>query len=83
MDDKIIENRPYRHFKGKLYFVHAVTENTETGELFVSYQAMYPPYNMYMRSLKAFTESVSVDRCDNVTKQSKRFILYDGKMKLY
>ncbi|MBQ2664161.1 MAG: DUF1653 domain-containing protein, partial [Clostridia bacterium] len=43
MGNEVLERRPYRHFKGKLYYVHAITEHTETREMYVSYQALYPP----------------------------------------
>lgn len=74
----IIAKRPYRHFKGKLYYVHDLVTHTETGEVMVSYQALYPPYGMYVRPLDMFTEEVSATRPDNVTKQCHRFELYDS-----
>jgi hypothetical protein len=80
---EVIEQRPYRHFKGRLYFVHSIVENTEDGMIFVAYQAMYPPYKHYIRALEAFTENIDINRPDNITKQSKRFVLYDGKMNLF
>ena len=54
----------------------------ETGELLVVYQCLYPPYGLYTRSLEMFEEDVDVDREDNVTGQSKRFVLFDGKMNI-
>lgn len=75
-------NRPYIHFKGNLYYVHNIVEHTETGELLVVYQCLYPPFGMYTRSLSMFEEDVDVDREDNVTGQSKRFMLFDGKMNI-
>ena len=44
MERKIEPLRPYRHFKGRLYYVHSVGEHSETGEVMVTYQALYPPY---------------------------------------
>lgn len=44
MTRKIEIQRPYRHFKGKLYYVHNIVTHTETEEVLVSYQALYPPY---------------------------------------
>lgn len=70
--------RPYRHFKGKLYYVHQIVTDTETEELLVVYQALYPPYGMYSRSLKMFLEKVELDREDNILKQKYRFELYKG-----
>lgn len=77
-EKKIEPKRPYRHFKGKLYYVHDILEHSETGELYVSYQALYEPYNMYVKPLKIFSEEVSIERMDNVTGQKYRFELYKG-----
>lgn len=38
MERTIETRRPYRHFKGKLYYVHDRAVHTETEELMVSYQ---------------------------------------------
>lgn len=57
--ERIIQTkRPYKHFKGKLYYVHDIIEDTETGELIVSYQALYAPYKMYARPLDMFKSEV-------------------------
>lgn len=78
--DRIIETkRPYRHFKGKLYYVHDIVEDTETREIFVSYQALYPPYKMYVRSLEMFASKIDALREDNLTHQQYRFELYGGE----
>lgn len=70
--------RPYRHFKGKLYYVHDIVTHTETGEELVSYQCLYPPYKMFVRSLEMFMEEIDINRVDNVTNQKYRFELYTG-----
>lgn len=75
---KIQVQRPYRHFKGKLYYVHQIIEHTETGEILVSYQALYPPYGMYARPIDMFLEEIDNEREDNVTNQKYRFELYEG-----
>ena len=78
--DRIIEvKRPYRHFKGKLYYVHDIVEHTETGEKLVSYQALYPPYKMYVRPLEMFAEIIDESRADNITHQNFRFEIYTGE----
>lgn len=74
----ITPKRPYRHFKGNLYYVHDILQDTETGEKIVSYQCLYGDYGMYARALSMFIEEVDVDRPDNVTKQKYRFELYDS-----
>lgn len=73
-------NRPYLHFKGNLYYVHSIVEDTETGESLVIYQALYPPYKMYSRSMEMFSGKIDTDRKDNVTGQTNRFKLFDGKL---
>ncbi|MGL4362421.1 MAG: DUF1653 domain-containing protein [Cellulosilyticaceae bacterium] len=78
MTRRIQAKRPYKHFKGKLYYVHDIIEHTETRELLVSYQALYEPYNMYARPLEMFSEEVPKDRDGNITKQKYRFELYRG-----
>ncbi len=73
-------NRPYIHFKGRLYYVHSIVEHTETGEKLVVYQALYPPYGMYTRSFEMFIEKIDPKRVDNVTGQEKRFELFTGDL---
>lgn len=78
MNREIEIKRPYRHFKGKLYYVHDVLIDSETREKIVSYQCLYPPYGMFARSLEMFLEEVDINREDNITKQKYRFELYKG-----
>ncbi|MGL4337841.1 MAG: DUF1653 domain-containing protein [Turicibacter sp.] len=73
---EILTQRPYRHFKGKLYYVHHILQHTESDEQMVSYQALYPPYSMYSRTLEMFCEAVEPGRGDNVTNQIYRFELF-------
>lgn len=70
--------RPYRHYKGSLYYVHYIATNTETEEQLVIYQALYEPFGMYSRSLEMFLERVDCKREDNITHQEYRFELYKG-----
>lgn len=79
MSRNIEIQRPYRHFKGKLYYVHNILEHTETGEKIVAYQALYPPYGMYARPLEMFLEKIEKGRIDNITNQVYRFELYTGE----
>lgn len=70
--------RPYRHFKGNLYYVHSIVTNSETREKYVSYQCLYEPYGMFVRPLDMFLEEVEEGREDNITGQKYRFELYKG-----
>lgn len=78
MDRTIEIQRPYRHFKGKLYYVHNIVMHTESGEELVSYQALYSPFGMFVRPLNMFMEKVEEGRVDNITNQVYRFELYQG-----
>lgn len=75
-NNTVLTNRVYRHFKGKLYYVHDLVIHTETEEEMVSYQALYPPYGMFVRPKKMFLEKVPLDREGNLLGQSKRFELF-------
>ena len=79
MNRELEVQRPYRHFKGKLYYVHNIVAHTETEELLVVYQALYPPYGMFSRTLEMFLEKVEPGREDNLTNQEFRFELYKGE----
>lgn len=78
--EQVQVQRPYRHFKGNFYYVHAITRHSETLEEQVVYQALYPPYGMYSRPLPMFLEPMAGERADNVTGQTTRFALWDGKI---
>ena len=77
MDRDIKALRPYRHFKGRLYYVHSIGEHSETGELMVTYQALYPPYKFYVRPLLMFASKVDFEKYPQ-SKQQYRFELYEG-----
>ena len=44
----------YRHFKGNIYQIKSIATDSETGKKIVVYQAMYPPFGMWVRSLEMF-----------------------------
>lgn len=47
-----------RHFKGNLYQVAALAEDSETGESMVVYQALYGNFKVYVRPYSMFTEEL-------------------------
>ena len=73
MDRRIpIPGSFYRHFKGKIYQIRDIAVHSETGEIMVVYQAMYPPFGTWVRPLTMFLDKVDLQKYPNV-KQQYRF----------
>lgn len=62
----------YRHFKGNIYQIKDIAVHSETGEKMVVYQAMYPPFGMWVRPLTTFLERVDTGKYPDA-KQLYRF----------
>jgi hypothetical protein len=57
-----VEPGIYRHFKGKQYRVHGTAKHSETGELLVVYEPLYPSESqLWVRPVSMFGEYVSID----------------------
>ncbi len=62
----------YKHFKGQLYQVRALAENSEDNTPMVVYQAMYAPFKIWVRPLSTFLEKLDKEKYPD-TAQEYRF----------
>ena len=72
-----MERRPrpgeiYRHFKGNLYQVKMLARDSSSSKEVVVYQAMYAPFEYWVRDLEEFTSEVDREKYPDV-KQCYRF----------
>lgn len=61
MTEKTVPQGIYRHYKGKLYQVLHTAQHSETEEALVVYRCLYGEYDVWVRPLTMFTETVEVD----------------------
>lgn len=61
MTEKTVCQGIYRHYKGNLYQVLHTAQHSETEELLVVYRCLYGEYDVWVRPLAMFTETVEVD----------------------
>lgn len=52
----------YRHFKGNDYQILAIAQNSEDASKQVVYQALYPPFTIYVRPLSMFMSEVDREK---------------------
>ena len=61
----------YKHFKGRLYQIKMLAKDSETGAMQVVYQAMYPPFQCWVRPLDMFLGPVDHSKYPNVTQKNR------------
>lgn len=57
----MIKTGKYRHFKGKEYEVIGIAKHSETLEEYVVYKALYGEYDLWIRPLNMFEETITKD----------------------
>ncbi len=58
---ELMKGGVYKHYKGNRYKVLSVARHTETGEEMVIYHALEGEKELWVRPLKMFCETVTVD----------------------
>lgn len=59
--DVAVKPGRYRHYKGKDYQVLGVARHSETGESVVVYQTLYGDFDLWVRPLAMFVETIEID----------------------
>lgn len=54
----------YRHYKGNEYEVIGVATHSETGEKLVVYKPLYGNFDLWVRPLAMFMESVQIESAE-------------------
>ncbi|MGN0133178.1 MAG: DUF1653 domain-containing protein [Anaerotignum sp.] len=66
---EILVGRKYKHFKDKYYKVIALAEHSETGEMYVVYQALYGEGKTYVRPYDIFASEFDKEKYPDVSQK--------------
>ena len=77
IENVLVINGIYKHFKGNLYKVLYKAIDSETYEDVVVYQALYNNYTVFVRPLYMFLSEVDHNKYPNI-EQKYRFELIEG-----
>jgi hypothetical protein len=62
----------WQHFKGKCYLIiEGEVEHTETGEKFVVYRQLYPPFGTYCRPVDMFMSKTDKDKYPDAVQENR------------
>ncbi len=61
MTEKTVCQGIYRHYKGNLYHVLHTAQHSETEEALVVYRCLYGEYDVWVRPLTMFIETVEFE----------------------
>lgn len=76
MQNTVLVNRIYRHFKGDYYIVVGIAKHSETEEEMVVYRQLYGAGELWVRPMSLFISEVDRNKYPDV-KQKYRFELQD------
>lgn len=76
MQNTVLINRIYRHFKGDYYIVVGIAKHSETEEDMVVYRQLYGEGALWVRPMSLFISEVDREKYPDV-KQRYRFELQD------
>ena len=69
-----------RHFKGNLYQIIAFGQQSKTGEKEVIYQALFPPFSVWVRPFDNFMAEVDHEKYPEVKQKYKFEVLTKAEL---